>query len=228
MPTPLTPLVPLTGKGIETRTYHLTQPQGYAVAQERKRHDEALYAMGEYAAFVLLWNAQDHQRGLVGYCPTCYLSRDTAKHFHQPSKNRCPDCLGTTFEGGYRALIIRHALFSDTVEDTRAGKRGEVERQGTTVQSTSDFRMRSGDLVLRADASRWRLTGGGQSAAFQTGFGHIGHPEGSAGYNYGQVVKEEETSVAFEIPFDPTLLAVDSHVPVDMTPFETVRGPLLP
>src|SRR6478609_414109 len=65
---PIPAAVPL----VTASPYYLRDRQNWAVEQERMRHDEALYSIGEYAIFVLMWHIQDLTAGLVQRCSRCY------------------------------------------------------------------------------------------------------------------------------------------------------------
>jgi len=205
-------------------------PQDWAYAQERLRHDQAVDTWGEYTMFVLLWHVWDLQAGLVGHCPTCYLSQGLiAEVYGQPSQSKCPDCLGPTFEGGYKAKIVRPAMWSNNEEDYKRAARGEVVTQTTSVQSSADFRLRTGDFLLRADNTRWVMRTL-SSNELHTGLS-VGGPQIVLGYNYGTCAREDESSVAFLIePTAPVLSARlnqrHAHFRQDFTDLEVVRGPL--
>src|SRR6202012_4188862 len=105
----------------------------------------------------------DFLRGLVQRCSTCYASTDPLANritnvYNQPTRNKCPDCFGTTFEGGFRARMVRPVIINDTDETEKQDRRGTVHTDDIQVESTWDFRSRDGDYLLRADGSRWRLS----------------------------------------------------------------------
>lgn len=218
------------------RTYYLRERQDWQVAQERQRHLQALYTVGEWTAFWLMWHEADFAAGLVGRCTRCYPSADTRTQrvtavYNQPTQNRCPTCFGTTFEGGFRARIIRPAIFSDADETDRPGKKGSMHPASTTVESTPDFRSREGDFVLRADGSRWRL-GAQNRVQLRTGFEHPGQIQSSITYNNTSAKLEDRTGVAYLLPpADPAqlLLALSAplRLPGDFTAYEDVRGVLI-
>lgn len=210
----------------------LPDPQGYEVEQERYRHDQAMNLYGEYAIFVLLWRIWDHEAGLVDRCPECFTAYGKiAEVYKQPAKRECVSCFGTTFEGGIKAKIVRTSLWDVTEEDEHTGQRGEEKAQSAAVQSTSDFRLRHGDYVFRADGTRWKMRTVSTNRV-RSGFQM---PEGRAeiGFNYGQVQREDESSVAFLIPpsTDELIDIADRfgvRYPPDFTAYEEINGPLLP
>jgi len=206
-------------------------PQAYAIDQERYRHDGALDRYGEYSLFVLLWRVADFKAGLVVRCPTCYTAYGKAAEVYQQApKRECADCFGTTFQGGVKAKVVRTSIWDVNEEEDREAARGEVTVQTATVQSTSDFRLRKGDYVLRADGTRWQARSLGGNA-LRTGFWH---PERrtEVGFNYASVTREDASSVAYTIaPTDPVTIATldvsGARYPVDFTSLEVINGPLV-
>lgn len=213
--------------------FQLPDAQGWAIDQERQRQVEAIYRFGEYAVFVLMWRIQDFKAGLVARCPTCYVSQGrVAEVFKQPSNAKCPDCFGTTFEGGYKARIIRPSLWTAPEPTQERRARGETQRASARVQTTFDFTPRTDDYVFRSDGTRWQIRSFG-SDELHTGFRHASHARAGMNWLMPEVVMEDESSVAYMIPPDPTTLTSDvfdpvhTHFPVDYTAYEDVRGPLL-
>lgn len=212
--------------------HHLPDPQTYAVDQERMRHDGALWAFGEYAMFILFWNITDHERGLVARCSKCYAAYGKiAEAYGQPAVNECSRCFGTSFEGGYKAKIVRPSLWDFNLEDYKDSPRGEVLVASASVQTTADFRMRTGDVIVRADNVRWRMRSTGTNH-LRTGFELPTGDRSALGYNYGQVIREDEDSVVYTIPPGPaeirsSLDVVGTRYPKDFATLEVVRGPLL-
>lgn len=213
--------------------FWLPDPQDYAIAQERARHEEALFSFGEYAMFVLMWRIEDHERGLVDRCPACYTSYGRmAEAYGQPAENRCPECFGTTFEGGYRAKIVRPTLWDDNEPAHRQVDRGERVVAATSIQTTPDFRIRSGDYALRGDGTRWMLRQMG-SHSLATGF-RMPLPERDlVAYNVVQGNLEDPSSVAYMIPPDEVTLRRELDVygirrPKDFSDLDVVRGALIP
>lgn len=211
--------------------HHLPDPQRFAVNQERQRHDQALYRYGEYAMFVLMWTIHDHHAGLVDRCPTCYQSYGKiAKAYGQPSVNKCADCFGTTFEGGFKARVVRPSLWDYNEPDYREHNRGEVIIATASIQSTSDFKMGTGDHIFRADGTRWQMRSVGTNH-LRTGFEMPTSARSALGFNYGQVSREDETSVSYTIPPTPAEVIAaldlsDVRYPQDFSALEVVRGPL--
>lgn len=217
----------------DARTYQLFDAQGWAVDQARQHHDEALYRIGEYAIFYLLWTPEDHTAGLVGRCPECYLPYGKiAEAFDQPSKARCAACLGTTFEGGFKARIVRPCIVGFTEESDEMDRRGTHQKAITNIQTTSDFLPRKGDFILRGDGTRWQVNNI-DSSYLHTGFEPTGALRQVIGFNVTQCALAESTSVIHEA--EPTsssdLVAMldlqHPHYPQEFTSFEIIRGDLL-
>lgn len=218
--------------------YYVRDPQRWAIDQERQRHNEALYSFGEYAMFVLMWSMEDLEAKRVRRCPLCWGVEGTdsvqaaiAATYQQPTQAKCPECFGTTFEGGYRARIIRPAIFSDTDEDQQRQARGVVNPQDLSIESTTDFRVRSGDFVFRATGDRYQLRVPDR-VTLRTGFAVPHQSTSAVGYNHARANQEDPTSVAYLIPPDRTtvtdLLTRGSRSPYDFAEFEVIRSSLIP
>lgn len=214
--------------------YYIRQTQDWAVQQERQRHIQAMYQTGEPALFVLLWKVEDFDHGYCVRCPRCRQGAGTVQGrveavYKQPLTATCPWCFGTTFEGGIRAKIVRPAIFTDVDEDERKSGRGVVHPESLTVESTDDFRSRSGDFVFRADGSRWQL-GLPARVQLRTGFQQPTQTLSSIGYARIPAAREDETSVAYQIPPNPqelrAWLTEPLHWPGPSN--DLVNGPLIP
>jgi hypothetical protein len=184
--------------------------------------------------FLLMWKVEDYKHGYVRHCPRCYastndtISRNTAA-YQQPTQNRCPMCYGTTFEGGIRAKIIRPALVTDTDDTEQISQRGVVYPQHIMVESTSDFRFRAGDYLLRADGSRWQLSAPTR-VTVRTGYGHPTQANDSIGYATGAATLEDVTNVVWIIPPNTEelkgMLLPESRYPIAR--YDETYGPLIP
>ena len=237
--------IPSTGSGNppsinepHIQPYYVRESQAWAVEQKRMAHAQALWTVGEYAMFTLMWHVEDYEAGFVEHCPVCYgeddptdIKRRVADTYSQPEQHRCPECFGTTFEGGYKAQIIRPAIFSDADEDEQKMARGVANPQDLSVESTPDFRVRSGDYVFRGNGDRFQLRVPNR-VTLRTGF-EIPHQSSMAiGYNHTRANQEALTSVAYVIP--PTADALDailtqvSRAPQKFDDFEVIRAPLIP
>jgi hypothetical protein len=211
MPTPFDPgegSQPTTPKPSQ-RGFHLPGRQPWARDNVRRSHEEALYAYGEYDLFVLMWSLEDFHANRVDRCSLCSVtthldpavSERIFDAFKQPARAHCPNCYGTTFEGGWRAKIVRPCLWNDVSEEQQVNtNRGVVTKKtAQAIESTWDFYMRSGDYVMRADGTRWRVSNA-QQTRLVTGFGYTARVDTQLGVNMATVVREDESSVAYEIP----------------------------
>lgn len=195
---------------INIQPFYLRHRQNWAVSQERQRHTQALFTVGEPALFSLMWHVEDHEAGLVDWCsrcrqdPTTILGRVEAA-YRQPLTSTCPQCYGTTFEGGFRAQVVRPAIFGDIDEDERKSARGVVHPEGTSLETTNDIRIRTGDYVFRGDGSRWQL-GTPSRVQVRTGYEHPTQVATSIGYARVPVNREDESSVAYDLPPSLALL----------------------
>ncbi len=201
-------------------------------------HDQVLYRLGEYAMFVMMWHVADFEAGLVGRCSTCSPDDDSkeeryAKAYgHQPDIANCPDCYGTSFDGGIRAQVIRPAVVSDVNTETVTGRRGEVTTDIVAIETTSDIFVRTGDFMFRADGGRYRCVEM-TTLTVRSGFDMPDSDE-SIGGVIPSARLEDKASVAYTIP--PTNAALRTlllgltgrHVPEDLTQLDVAPGPLIP
>lgn len=233
IPIPLPDPVPV----VKGSPYYLRQHEGWATEQERMRHAQALYMIGEWAMFFLMWHVVDFEAGLVQRCSLCYpagspLAKRVAEVYKQPNRNKCPSCFGTTFEGGYRARIVRPAIFGDTDEDEKMAKKGVVHTDDVAVETTWDFRAWAGDFVVRADNSRWQLSAPTR-ITLRTGFEFPQQVTNSLSYGNIRAMYEEPTTVAYTLPpTNPaemkTVLSTPVHYPADFSAYQVIRAPLVP
>lgn len=223
---------PFTLKENKPYPYYIRDRQSWAVDQARQNHREAIYYVGEMCVFVLMWHIEDFNAGYVTRCARCYLdSGVVGDAYGQPRQNKCPDCFGTTFEGGYRALIYRPAIFTDTDEGEQFDAKGVIHPTQLTMETTTDFRARSGDYVMRLDGSRWFMRIPARTT-LRSGFGHPFQQVEAVTYNEARVQLEDPTSVAYNLPPDnntlTTILASQRYAPDDLSQYETRRAPLIP
>jgi hypothetical protein len=211
--------------------YYVRQPQRWAVDQERQRHYQALYQIGEWTMFCLMWHLDDYENGLVGRCPTCYIASRYASAYKQSDRNKCPDCYGTTFENGFKALIVRPAVFSDSDENQQFQARGVVDADQLDMESTPDFRVRTGDYCFRSTGHRFYLRVPDR-ITLRTGFATPYQRSMAVGYNHARAALEDRSTVAYTIP--PVekdlvdILNVSSTQPLDFSAYEIIRSPLIP
>ena len=110
---------------------------------------------------------------------------------------------------------------------TRA--RGQTTTATASIQSTSDFRLRTGDYIFRGDGTRWKM----RIDRHQPSPHRVRDarpPADPGGYNFGQVNLEDPDHVSYLIPpmTPPLQTTLDSRVqvPQDFSSIETIRGPL--
>lgn len=218
--------------------FWLPKPLDYVLTHLSNSHDEVLYRYGEYAMFAMMWHIADFEAGLVARCPVCYSPSDAEERIAkayggQPDRVKCPECFGTSFEGGIRARVIRPAVVSDTNTETQTGRRGEVVTDTVAVETTSDIFLRTGDYVFRHDGSRYRCVEM-STLVLRTGFA-VPEQEESVGGVIPSARLEDPASVAYLIP--PTTVEMNAvfddlranrHVPADVTALDYAPGPLVP
>lgn len=220
--------------GVRPRPQYLREPQDWALDQERFRHNGALYHIGEWVFLILMWHQLDFERGLVARCSRCWgggRASRVAEVYKQPTQNECPVCFGTTFEGGYRARIVRPAIVADVEETERPDRRGSMHPAAVTFETTYDFRCRPGDFVIRRDGSRWRVRSADRLQV-RTGYLHPSQADTAVAYKLPAEL-EERSTVAYRIP--PTgeseparILGQPMRFPGDFSAFEQINAALVP
>lgn len=172
--------------------------QDWAGASIENSHTEALYAYGEFALFTLMWTVSDFEAGLVGKCPTCFVGDRGAVAFGQSPDPKCPDCYGTTFDGGFRAQIIRASIVVHSTPEREQGIRGQTTIDNINLESTTDFTMHHGDYVFRADEARYQTSEKTEDSVHD-GFS-IMDTQNPYVANIAEAKLEDPTSVAYAIP----------------------------
>ena len=191
-------------------------PHDYARDQEILRHDDAVIRFGEMSAVAMMWRDSDFRAGLVAHCSRCTAAgADTFNAYKQPVEARCSNCYGTTFEGGIKNLVYRPVLWRQDFIKEDVLKRGVTFQAGAHLELTSDIELRSGDYVIRADGTRWRVDAPHDNE-IHTGFGST--PFGSSSRWSCEAMQENETSVAYAIPISMDMLAARGWSPVDLVP----------
>lgn len=212
--------------------YYIRETQPWAIEQERRRHNQALWYVGENTFFVLMFHLEDFEAGLVNRCPTCYESQGMlAEVYQQSNEYKCQHCFGTTFEGGFKAIIVRPAIFSDADESETKHSRGVVQPNDLTIDSTPDFRVRTGDYCFRATGERYFLRVP-ERITLRTGFGLPTQAQTAIAYNHANAAVEDTDSVAYSIPPSNVeteqILLMMSRIPRDWGTYEVIRAPLIP
>lgn len=212
--------------------YHARDPKRYSVDNEIKARDDALWHYGELAMFCLMWNIKDHELGHVDRCSSCWLSNDRiASAYSQGSRDKCPNCFGTTFEGGYRAMIIRPVVTSSGDENSHPTTKGYVHEMPLNFESTNDFWVNSGDYIFMADGNRFQLRTP-TSISLNSGFNTMYRENATIAQHLNQGHLEDKTSVAYIIPPNEqelgAILNQERRLPYDKTEYEDIRAPLYP
>lgn len=212
--------------------YYIRERQDWAIEQERRRHNQALWYVGENTMFVLMWHLEDFQSQLVNRCPTCYESQGMiAEIYGQTDEYKCPDCFGTTFEGGFKAIIVRPAIFSDSDEGETKHSRGVIHPNDLSIDSTPDFRVRTGDYCFRQNGDRFFLRVP-ERITLRTGFGDPSQGGTAIAYNHANAAQEDPSNVSYMIPPATdevaAILSRMSRIPRPWNSFEVIRAPLIP
>lgn len=206
---------------ISAAPHWMAQREDYAFANLRRDVADATFGYGEWVMVILMWTMEDFKQGLVGRCPTCYLDYGRiAEVYQQPAKRICPDCYGTTFEGGVRAKLRRPAIFDDSDQDEGHERRGAVTRSSANVSLWIDFTINTNDYLVRRDNTRWQIHVPDLTNLYH-GFGN--HADVISGVAQSLSANlEDGSSVVYTIP--PTV-PEDIEELLDTTPDHFV-GPL--
>lgn len=237
-PSPESGFNPQTGLGNPTygaNIYYVRDPQRWAVDQEHYRHNQAIWMMGEYVMYALMWHIEDFNAGLVDRCHRCttQLGSKVFEAYGQSDRYDCPDCYGTTFERGIRCLIVRPAIMEDTDEGETHDRRGiPLGNTQLNVETTTDFRVRTLDYLFRQDGSRWQLRVP-KRVTVRTGFEHPYQAQAAISYNNLTCAALDPADVAYKVgPYSDadlkTILSGRTISPADFTQYEILNGPLIP
>lgn len=218
--------------------YYVRQRQPWAVTEMRQRVVQANYVLGEYVMFTLMWHIQDFKQGLVVRCARCFDTVDpgskaamVASVYKQPTINKCPECFGTTFEGGIKAQIVRSAILTDADQAEQIQGRGVVHPSELNVQTSPDFRIRTGDYLFRGNGDRFYLRTP-QRGSLRTGFIEPTMIDDVYGYNLARASLEDPSTVAYTLGPSPgnlsAALANVKYVPSDFSALEIINAPLIP
>lgn len=183
--------------------------------QESFRATDALYRIGEWAAFVFMWKPQDAAAGDVKRCPTCTYGQNLVDQvYQQPAYDRCPTCYGVLFagaHGGVKAMLIRPSIWQYGEKDIQWLPRGETEVQNATVTTSGDVRLFKRDYIFRGDGYRFGVNSV-QVLHLSSGFGTPSHTVSALTSSYG-VAAEHESSPAFMIP--PNVFSLEMLIGTD-------------
>lgn len=136
----------------------------WAEVDQQRFHSEALQWFGEQIIVRQLWRAEDAALGLVGYCQQCQDSPNPASPspsvqsrvssvYRQSGNSYCPNCFGTTFDGGFKTTCYHlYMLAADTPQMRANLSTGQFWRDNPTVQMSWFPEIRVGDLLVRVSA----------------------------------------------------------------------------
>lgn len=230
MPEP--PPAPFRPSSARQKSGHLYAQEDWATAFVAQAHDDALQAFGELTLFVLMWTLRDFQDGRVVRCSRCFSNDadgSVAAVYKQSSLEKCPVCYGSTYEGGWKAQLVRPAIWDFSTGDESIQSRGVTYTTRSTISTTGDFALNDYDYAVRSDNTRWRCNNA-TAGRSRTGFGQPGS-EVVVGMNYSECFHEDASSVAYMIPLigiaEDLLTSVNAHFPFDAGTVDTVRGPIL-
>lgn len=90
----------------------------YAVRMARQSIRDSLMSHGEECVLFHMYHVNEVDK-TVQRCPVCYDSV-----YKQGEKFNCPQCYGTTFDGGVKDVYRAWGLFTDANDEETFGKRG--------------------------------------------------------------------------------------------------------
>jgi hypothetical protein len=159
---------PVTSGGLPEQTESLIYVQKYREQNSeidlQRFHDETLQNFGEQCLLRLLWRAEDFTAGLVGRCIVCQDSESpispdvavqqrVAKVYGQSGNSYCPNCYGTSFNGGFQNIVYQlFMLAADTPDKRNNQVVGQFWNQNPRVQFSWYPQIRQGDLVARVES----------------------------------------------------------------------------
>lgn len=208
--------------------FYLPEPQPHATDWFNRAHDQAIWSFGEYVIVFLMWQVSDVDAGRAEPCHRCFV-RPEFETFRQPTESKCPNCFGTTIEGGYKAKLVRPSLWIWDEETVTDHKHGEyLQETAQRIELPGDFFMNQGDIVLRADTSRWVVPQAADIEEIRTGWTQANRQFISAGQQIANVQYANENTPPYIIPpTDPEeiagILAPTARYPRDMTQYEEIR-----
>lgn len=104
---------------------------------------------GEECVLIHLHHVPEAQ-DVVPRCPVCYDDI-----YNQGEKFDCPQCFGTTFDGGVKYAYRAWGIFGDAIDKETFGKRGVWHPVERSLQTEPFPDMWKRDLVVRVN--RWSI-----------------------------------------------------------------------
>ena len=211
----------------------MLQEQPFAEQHVQASHLDALFRFGEFVAFILKWSATDFERGLVERCPACVQGDRVSAAYDSARVPDCPECLGTSYAGGWRAWIVRPAILADRDPETTKDRRaGEIERETINLQTTSDFYTRPGDLMVRSSGHRYRL-GQMDTEVIRSGFNQPRQRDITGGKIGRATLESDSVSIEKAIPMAQIkerirTASLSGHLALGVTWQDEMRAPLVP
>jgi len=137
------------------------QREIWAEIDQQRFHNEALQWFGEQVIVRQLWRAEDAALGLVGYCQECQdspnpsipntsIQQRVSNVYRQTGNSWCPNCYGTTFNGGFKPTCYHlYMLAADTPQNRQNLTTGQFWKDNPSVQFGWYPEIRVGDIVIR-------------------------------------------------------------------------------
>lgn len=109
----------------------------------RKSVMDAMRLCGSTFMVRRIWTIQDYKDGLVEHCSACW---DEVSHQSKRPSN-CPNCFGTTFEGGYRPVELKRVVvLENTSDDIVVSKDGVSQKFDVTIKAACEPIYHDGDV----------------------------------------------------------------------------------
>jgi hypothetical protein len=149
----------------------------WAINQLRRNVRESLQSHGEEVIGLRMFHA-----GIAGDdVPRCHCFDDVYK---QSSEYKCPDCYGTTYQGGVRQVLRLWAMFTDSDWDERKDKRGQYLPEQKQVQIEGDLQLIQNDYLIRV--KKWSKDHRPLELGSRYVLGRTSHDSLRTGNQYGQ------------------------------------------
>ncbi|QIG58325.1 hypothetical protein SEA_SKOG_173 [Gordonia phage Skog] len=117
----------------------------YAVRQARQHIRDSLMSHGEEVILLHTYHVNEDQ-DKHPRCPACWDDI-----YEQNSKQDCPTCFGTTFQGGIKQALRAWAIFTDAQDTETTSKRGVWNPREVTMHTEHLPDLWKRDFVVRVN-----------------------------------------------------------------------------
>ena len=117
----------------------------YAIRLARQSIRDSLMSHGEECILLHMFHPNEVQDDLrYPRCPVCFDDL-----YSQGAKYDCPNCYGTTFDGGVKDVFRAWAIFTDANDEETFGKRGVWHPVASSIQTEHIPDLWQRDYVVR-------------------------------------------------------------------------------